>query len=124
MEAYLEIFWVEVWTVTVLLPSLWTGQRDVGSRVPNPTWSMGKLYVELGDSLRHLGIKPPDMPSQFIVSAPKITTNIWIGIGNQWTLSPLEPPQLQCVRKLKPGEVVTVNDGVCWKSIGQETTLT
>ncbi|XP_074926068.1 uncharacterized protein LOC116816115 [Chelonoidis abingdonii] len=58
------------------------------------------------------------------VSASGITLYIWIGIGNQWTLWSLEPPQLQCLRKLKQGEVVTVFDKVCWEDMGQGTTLT
>ncbi|XP_038270590.1 uncharacterized protein LOC119860659 [Dermochelys coriacea] len=69
-------------------------------------------------------LRLPGMPNRFLVSAPRITPDIWIGIGSQWTFWPLEPPQLQCVRKLKPGEVVTVHDNVCWEGIGQGTTLT
>ncbi|XP_030435429.1 uncharacterized protein LOC115659439 [Gopherus evgoodei] len=69
-------------------------------------------------------IRSPGMPSQFVVSASGITLYIWIGIGNQWTLWPLEPPQLQCVRKLKQGEVATVFDKVCWEGMGRGTTLT
>ncbi|XP_065437135.1 uncharacterized protein LOC135980832 [Chrysemys picta bellii] len=69
-------------------------------------------------------IRPPGMPNRFLVSAPRITPDIWMGLGNLWTFWPLEPPQLQCTRKLKPGEVVTVYDYVCWEGRGQGTTLT
>ncbi|XP_053885053.1 uncharacterized protein LOC128837706 [Malaclemys terrapin pileata] len=69
-------------------------------------------------------IRLPGMPNRFLVSAPGITPDIWIGLGSQWTFWLFEPPQLQCIRKLKPGAVITLHDYVCWEGRGQGTTLT
>ncbi|XP_050774836.1 uncharacterized protein LOC127031859 isoform X1 [Gopherus flavomarginatus] len=63
-------------------------------------------------------IKPPGGPNRFLVSAPAITPDLWIGLGNLWTYWPLQPPQLQCIRKLNPGEVVTIHHRVCWEGVG------
>lgn len=69
-------------------------------------------------------VRPLNMPNRFLIGAPEITPDIWIGLGNQWMYWPLEPPQLQCIWKLKLGEIVTVNDRICWEGYGQITTIT
>ncbi|XP_050801308.1 uncharacterized protein LOC127047246 [Gopherus flavomarginatus] len=63
-------------------------------------------------------IKTPGGPNRFLIGAPAITPDLWIGLGDLWTYWPLQPPQLQCFRKLHPGEVVTVHHRVCWEGPG------
>ncbi|XP_044859357.1 uncharacterized protein LOC123362877 [Mauremys mutica] len=68
-------------------------------------------------------IKSPHGPNRFLVSAAEITPDIWIGQGSLWTLWPLQPPQLRCIRKLKPGEIIVLHEHVCWEGWGRLATL-
>ncbi|XP_039344595.1 uncharacterized protein LOC120372016 isoform X2 [Mauremys reevesii] len=68
-------------------------------------------------------IKPPHGPNRFLVSAAEITPDLWFGQGSLWTLWPLQPPQLRCIRKLRPGEIVVLHEHVCWEGWGRLATL-
>ncbi|XP_039341921.1 uncharacterized protein LOC120370787 [Mauremys reevesii] len=69
-------------------------------------------------------VKPPHGPNRFLLGATGIRPDLWIGLGNLWTLWPLEPPQLQCIRKLSPGEIITIHEHICWEGSGNLTNLT
>ncbi|XP_053892778.1 uncharacterized protein LOC128841603 [Malaclemys terrapin pileata] len=61
-------------------------------------------------------VKPPHGPSRFITTPHGFAAqHVWVGIGTLWSLWPLEPPQLFCLRKLHPGEVLNTFDTVCWE---------